>query len=920
MKLVRIEVNHMDRPIGFNLENHLHLVGFLDQPVTRKLQRQLTITANGHEVIRKPWEEADNLIYDFALELSPHTRYEVKMSVKDDDEVASTTTYFETGQMGQSLQGKWIGTQHKDLHSIILHQKFTVKEVNQARLYLTGLGLFEAYIDGQKVGDEFLTPGFTDYNYDLQLEPYDVTKYLHEDGEHELSIMLADGWYRGKLGLKTHGGQANNYGDQLLALAELRINDQVALATDDSWEVSTSPVTHSGIYYGEDLDDNRPLTDLGKAVIVSSPTRHLVDRQSLPIKRHEEFPVKKVIQTPSGSTVLDFGQNMAGWLEFKNIVPQGEKVSIEFGEIMQDGEFYRDNLRSARAQFTYVSDGREKWVRPHFTYFGFRYVKLSDFSTAISPADFRAVALYSEMRETGQIKTDNSMVNRLFENVKWGQKSNFVDIPTDCPQRDERLGWTGDAAIFAKTASYNMATYQFFKKYSYDVAVEQSKNNGFVPLYVPAVDTEDGGKAVWSDVSTIIPWVAYKRTGDKAILRQNIGAMMSWIDWIHDRAVDHGQEYLWLGDDQLGDWLALDTEDIMKLKGKTPDDLIASAYYYYSSKLVSQAANVLKMKHEEQYYSQLAKLIKQAFIEHFFTKDGLSIADTQTGLALCLTFGLYPKNGKELLVRKLVEKIEVNQNHLNTGFVGTPLLLPALTANGQENLALRLFLNTDFPSWLYEVKHGATTIWERWNSVDEDGHTAQNGMNSLSHYSSGAVMAWAYEDLLGLKQDGNNVIFKPMLTAKLKKISGQLALPTGLVKVSWQIISQKKIHLKFEVSYGSQLKLELPELEQELASTTFTSGSYELDVEVKEPIVAAYDIHTPLNEYQDQKQLTDELSKLVPFWGFLAMPGNMEHFGKYSLLQLSREMRGIGFKPFAQADIEKINQLFRKSALQGEEK
>lgn len=256
---------------------------------------------------------------------------------------------------------------------------------------------------------------------------------------------------------------------------------------------------------------------------------------------------------------------------------------------------------------------------------------------------------------------------------------------------------------------------------------------------------------------------------------------------------------MWLGDDQLGDWLALDTEDIMKLKGKTPDDLIASAYYYYSSLLVSKATQVLNMKHETQYYGQLAKLIKHAFIDHFFTKDGLSIADTQTGLSICLEFGLYPENAKQRLIDKLVERIEQNQNHLSTGFVGTPLLLPALTDNGQKNLALRLFLNTDYPSWLYEVEHGATTIWERWNSVDEEGHIADNGMNSLNHYSSGAVMAWAYEDLLGLKQKGNNVEFKPMITAKFKEMVGQIELPTGIVKASWRICDSQTVKFEIEV-------------------------------------------------------------------------------------------------------------------------
>lgn len=921
MKIERIEINHLLHPLGYQLTKQLHIVAFLDETVqVESLKRRLVIKNDEVDVINTNFEEADNLIFDVEADLLPRTRYSVEVDLEINGQNIHGSTYFETGYQGEELKGSWIGTDQNGLHSIILSKKFETKQVSQARLYITGVGLFEAYIDGEKIGDEFLTPGFTDYNYYVQLETYDVTKNLTE-GEHELSVMLADGWYRGKIGLKEHGGIPNVYGTDLKAIADLCFvenGQKHIIKTDDSWQVLASPVTHSGIYYGEDLDDTRRKEILGSAVIKKSPAKYVKDRMSLPIKRHEVF-APKVIITSSGDEVLDFGQNMAGWLEFKNTIPAGEKVSVEFGEIMQDGEFYRDNLRSARAQFTYVSDGQNKWIRPHFTYFGFRYVKLNDFPK-INPDDFRAVSLYSDMRETGQIQTDNKDVNRLFENVKWGQKSNFMDIPTDCPQRDERMGWTGDAEIFAQTASYNMDTYQFFKKYSYDIAVEQSKNNGFVPLYVPAADQTDGGKAVWSDAATIIPWVSYKRSGDKAILHQNIGAMMSWVDWVHDRAINEGHEYLWLGDDQLGDWLALDTEDIMKLKGKTPDDLIASAYYYYSAKIVSESARLLDMKHEYQYYRQLAKLIKEAFIKHFFTEDGLSIADTQTGIALCLVFGLYPENGKEKLTQKLVKKIEQNKNHLDTGFVGTPLLLTALSDNGQDSLALRLFLNTDFPSWIYEVKHGATTIWERWNSVDENGHIAKNGMNSLNHYSSGAVMSWAYESLLGIRQDGINAVFKPLLSSRFRKISGQAELPTGLIKVQWQIESARRVVFTLAVPLGSKVKLVLPKgdflINGQKRSTILTSGMYNIEFTPLQPLVESWDVHTPLNEFVEQKDLTDKLQKLVPFWGFLTLPGNLKHFGQYSLFQLSQEMRSIGFKPFEKDDIEKINKLFKEYAME----
>lgn len=925
MKIAEIEINHMINPIGFSMENHLHIVGFLDEPLNQKATRKLVIKNGKKVVFTTDWQIAENLIFDFSLKLQPRTYYTVDLRVKVDKEVVQKTASFETGLMDEQLHAKWIGSNQSGIHSIILKKKFTTKKPQKIRLYISGLGLYEAYIDGVKVGDEFLTPGFTSYNRILQLQTYDLTEAIKE-GQHTLSIMLGDGWYRSKLGLQVHGGRPNNYGEKLMAAASLRItedDEEQVISTDESWEIVTSPISHSGIYYGEDLDDNRQLESLGSAEVMDSPTDHLSDRLSLPIKAREHFHPLKIMKTRKGSVVLDFGQNLAGWVTFKNMIPKGKRISIEYGETLQNGEFYRENLRSARAKFTYISDGTNKVVRPHFTYFGFRYIKLNGFPENINSDDFEAVALYSSMHETGYITTNNSLVNKLFNNIKWGQKSNFMDIPTDCPQRDERLGWTGDAAIFAKTASYNMDTYEFFKKFSEDIAIEQKLQNGRVPLYVPRVDTDDGGKAVWSDAATLIPWISYQRSMDLAILKQNINAMMSWVDWIHNRAQKQGNEYLWLNDDQLGDWLALDTEDIMKLKGKTPDDLIASAFYYYSSLIVSKAAKKLGLKQENIYYKQLAQMIKEAFINHFFTKDGLTIADTQTGLAICLVFKLYPKQARQRLVEKLVEKIEKRNNHLDTGFVGTPLLLPALMENNQEKLALRLFLNEDYPSWLYEVKHGATTIWERWNSIDENGHIADNGMNSLNHYSNGAVMSWAYESLLGLKQDGYDVIFKPFITTKFLEMSGQIMLPTGLVKVGWKIKDKRHVQFQISVPFGSHLQIRIKNFKTltvngKSCPDILSSGNYQLLLTTETPIVESYDVHTPIQEYQDNRKLTEKLQKLVPFWEFLQIPGNMEHFAKYSLFQLSQEMKGIGFKPFTNKDIDQINELFKNFAFLGE--
>lgn len=912
----------MNNPIGFELTDLFINCTIQADKYPNDLQKKLLITTNGEKVFETGWQPAENLEFKPIFKLQSKTRYDVQFELRTGQDILSKKAFFETGLMTGFKESNWIGTDDVSVHGVNLIKQINFpKEATQGRLYVSGLGVYEVYIDDIKVGDEYLAPGFTNYNYYIQIATHDITKYIQDPGLHTIRISLGDGWYRGKLGIKEHGGKANQYGNALMANAEIDYLDGAEIrhtvGTDDSWIAQTSQITHSGIYYGEDLDETVAISNL-ELKEFAQPSKHLNDRISLPIKEHETFEVKNKITTPSDGIVLDFGQNLAGWVTFKNTLPKGTKVELEYGEIMQNGELYRGNLRSARATFTYVSDGKEHLVRPHFTYFGFRYVKLIGFPSKININDFQARALYSDMESTGNIETDNKLVNQLFSNIQWGQRSNFMDVPTDCPQRDERLGWTGDAAIFAKTASYNMDTYQFNRKFSFDIAVEQSINKGKVPLYVPAVDGDDGGKAVWSDVATILPWTNYVRTKDESTLRQNFGAMMSWVDWVHDYAKKTRNEFLWLDADQLGDWLALDTEDIMHLKGKTPDELIASAYYYQSVKIVAESAAVLNAKREHEYYSLLAGKIKEAFISEFYTASGRLITDTQTALSLCLNLQLYPQGDRKSLAKKLVERIEKDRNHLTTGFVGTPALLPALSQNGQNELAVQVFLNEDYPSWLYQVKLGATTIWERWDSVKPDGQINDNGMNSLNHYSTGAVMQWAYEYLLGIKQK-TNLAIEPQISPKFRSMTGYTQLITGKVKVAWEIVNDSgtEVKVSLDLPYNQSAVVNLPRANDWIANgikhqngDQLSAGHYEITYYPITPFVNNFNVHTALIKFIDNPVITDKLSQLVPFWGFLNLPGNMEHFQDYSILQLSQEMKGIGFSPLTSNQIEEINQMF----------
>ncbi|MFT8317347.1 MAG: family 78 glycoside hydrolase catalytic domain [Sporolactobacillus sp.] len=922
MKIERVQINHMEHPLGFDL-NGLCISGIVsvlsgDTP----LERHLVIKKKGVTSYDSGWEPATHFIFFPKLRLDPRTFYEVTMQVRNQHQIVSHQSWFETGKMNEPMAAQWIGTSQKDVHSIQLTKTFHLTgSAANARLYISGLGVYECYLDGNKIGNEYLAPGFTNYNQWVQLATYDVTEQLTQTGLHKLTIVLGEGWYRGQLGIAVHGGRPNIYGDRLMAIAELHYqNDQYIeklIRTDQSWQCSLSKITDSGIYYGEDLDAMRGTNDLLPTVLCPSPTKQLTDRIRLPITAHEKLSVAKVITTPKNETILDFGQNFAGWVTFQNDLPRGTQVRLDYGEVLQDGEFYRDNLRSARAAFTYTSDGSDQFVRPHFTYFGFRYVRLTGFPV-IHAEHFRAVALYSNMRSIGTIETDNGRVNRLFKNVQWGLKSNFVDIPTDCPQRDERLGWTGDAALFAPTAELIMDTYPFFKKYARDMSIEQSSRSGMLTLYVPAADGQDGGKAVWGDAATLIPWTQYQRTCDPAILEQNFDSMTAWVDWIHTRAQSQGQEFLWNKDNQLGDWLALDTEDVLKMKGRTPDDLIATAYYYQSAQLTANAARILGRKDENECYQQLATKIKQAFQDEFFSPNGRLVVDTQTGYAVCLHLGLVPEQSINRTVADLVKRIEKDRSHLTTGFVGTPALLPALSANGQHEIACRLFLNDDYPSWLYEVKHGATTIWERWNSIESDGRINAAGMNSLNHYAYGSVMQWAYEYLLGIRQKGLDAVIQPGIDPRFAFVSGHTELPTGKISVKWQINEgqSSQVTLQVQIPYGSKATIILPRTENwQIGNQTFTNGdqlthgNYIIHYLPDHPFVNGFDIHTPLRDWTKNADLAQQLQTIVPFWTFITDANNFADFQDFSLLQLSDDMRSIGFPELTSEQIQNINQL-----------
>ena len=457
-----------------------------------------------------------------------------------------------------------------------------------------------------------------------------------------------------------------------------------------------------------------------------------------------------MLHTPAGETVLDMGQEITGFVTFRTAAERGHTYTLRYGEILQDGCFYTDNLRTAKQTFTYICDGQEAWARPHFTFFGFRYIKLEGFGEEIDLHDFVGCVLYSDMEQTAFIRTASDKVNRLCENALWGQRGNFVDVPTDCPQRDERMGWTGDAQVFCATACYQMSSAAFYAKFMRDMAFEQRERGGGVPHVVPSFGMQGSPACAWADAGSIIPWTVYQFFGDTALLREQYDNMKLWVEWIH--RVDHetGDHRLWQAGFHFADWLALDAAFPASCTGGTDPDFIASAFYLYSTRLTRKAAAILGYAPDAARYAALEQEILAAIRQTYRAPKGGLTVNTQTAHILSLFLGLMPESDTPILKAALDRLFENARNELRTGFVGTAYLCSVLTQAGFNHLAYTLFLNENYPGWLYEVNMGATTVWERWNSVMPDGHMSSTGMNSLNHYAYGAVMEWVCRDAAGL--------------------------------------------------------------------------------------------------------------------------------------------------------------------------
>ena len=840
MKIIRMRCDYMDNPIGFDL----------DSPVFGWV-----VEAEGYDRMQSAYqlqiaESADfgHLVYDSGkvasdvsvavkpeITFKPRTPYHWRVRVWDEagqESNYSAPATFETARGKEPWQAKWIGRSSEE-RMPQLRKSFVLKDqVLRARAYVSGLGMYCLFLNGNRVGEDVLTPFINAYDQWIQYQTYDITDLL-VPGENAIGAWLGNGYYAGRVNWPGIPTRRQIYGKDLGLIAEVvityRDGREERILTDESWKISDSPLLRSEIYDGEHYDArlyqdgwNCPgYDDRGwhPASLIKAPEGKLQARRSPPLKVMETLPCRQVITTPKGETILDFGQNISGWVRLRVTAPSGTEILLQAGEVLdKEGNFYRDNMRTALAEQRYICKGGGEEYAPFMTFMGFRYMKLSGVEPeTIRAEDFVAEAIYSAMETTGHFECSDERVNRLFLNALWSQKDNFVDVPTDCPQRDERMGWTGDAQVFAAAASMNMETDAFYRKYLYDLMLEQ-RQTGYVPVVVPNFLRTSGKWSFtttgWADAAVIMPWVCYLYFGDKEILAQQYESMKGWLEYMRSQDTEGNNRY---GGDHLGDWLAQDTKDPFNNFGATPTDLIATGYYAYSARIVAKTAMILKKADDAERYTQLHERVRDAFRREYLTPNGRVLSETQTAQVLTLFMELFEQGKEEVIVQHLEDRLHDDGLKLTTGFIGTPYLCPMLSEHGLNEYAYHLLLSAQNPSWLYAVERGATTIWERWNGIAEDGSFGPVSMNSFNHYAYGSIVEWMYRYVCGINPlesapGFKRILLKPKPNSLLTHAKARVRSQYGLIESSWEL-KESGIRLEFTIPFNTSAEMVLPDAE-----------------------------------------------------------------------------------------------------------
>ncbi len=803
---------------------------------------------------RQPLDQSVQVEFNGLNKLRSRTRYHWKVRTWDaqgQPSPFSKPAWFEMGVLEHAeWTARWIGSgQVADgkapYQSPYLRKVFRPsRPIVSARLYVSAAGLYEVYLNGARLGKEVFQPGWTDYTKRIQYQTYDVTALIKQ-GENALGAILGEGWYSGNLGWH---GQRNHYGKtpSLFAQLVLRFADSrtETVNTDTSWKWAPSPVLESDIYRGESYDAR--LEQPGwceavfadakwqPAVLQETPSVKLVGLVSPPVRAVKEVkPINITEPVKQGGVdtyIFDLGQNITGVPKLMIQGPAGATIQLRHAEVLNaDGTLYTDNLRSAKQVDHYTLKGKGVEVyQPRFTFHGFRYVELTGLppDVSLNLDTVTGVVLHSDTAEAGTFECNDPLVNQLHQNIVWGQRGNFLDVPTDCPQRDERLGWMGDAQIFARTATHNMDVAGFFNKWMVDVEIAQRPSGAF-PFIVPDILAREPrsehfyGAAGWSDAGVIVPWVMYQVYGDKRILMKHYEAMSRWMGFLEITSDDLIRKPY-----GYGDWL--DVND------PTNKSLIGTAFFALDAKLMVLIAQAAGMKKDIKRWQTLEKNVVAAFNREFVTPGGRIVGNSQTAYALAISFDLLPDKVRLLAGKHLAQHIAARGNHLATGFLGTSHLMHALTKSGNHDLACKLLLNETYPSWGYSIKNGATTIWERWDGWTKEKGFQNPGMNSFNHYAFGAVGQWMYMHIGGIDLDSakagfKHVIIAPKPTERLTSAKASYASVHGKIEVAWQV-KEEAFELSCSIAPNTTATVRLPGVALENASENGLNLTHHPDV------------------------------------------------------------------------------------------
>lgn len=795
------------------------------------------------------------------------------------------------------LDGKFIGV--KGTNTFTIEKKFNIKNKQKALLKITALGLYFAEINGVRVGDSYLTPGWTSYNKTLQVQEYDVSDLLKE-GENLISITVNEGWYAGSLAWDK---RKNCYGENPAVCADLILSDSVIL-TDESWTAHESYIRESGIYDGENVDYTKKLNPLTVSEVAFDKSV-LVPQMCEPVRDIERLAVKNIIHTPNGDTVYDFGQNIAGVVEIKTLENFDGTLTLRFAEILIHGNFYTDNLRGAKATDTFTVKGA-KVLCPEFTFHGFRYLKIT--GGDIPTENITAIVRHTDMKRTGVLITSNKRFNRLISNIVWGQRGNFVDIPTDCPQRDERLGWTGDINAFCNTAAFNYDIRTFMKKWLNDLINDQ-KDTGEIPHVAPDILGDKCTDAMWCDCITMVPWNLYKNYGDISFLKDNYAAMKKFVSarekTMKDGIICKGHEF--------GDWLSLDQErtSYETLIGRTDIYYITNVFHVNSLKIVYEAAKILGEADDEKVYKEKYEKQLERVQQEYFTAGGRLCFDTITAEVIALYFGIVPEKHRKKLAETLNQNVITHNYSLSTGFIGTTYLLYALADNGYIKTAQKVLMNNGYPGWLYEVDMGATTVWERWNSLMPDDTPNPEGMNSYNHYAYGSVMEFVVRRIVGveLAEAGyKKVRIAPNPCKGLAEIKAEYQSVSGKITAGYK---QKdgKITFFAEIPEGVQAEIILPDENP----ITVSCGNYSYERIWENLALPAFTPESLVNEVFENPVAAKAFNEV--FGGIFHINGELDWMRRFATLQFMAEFRDkegkLKLSDFPEM-LEKANKIFEE--------